>query len=157
MKIYTSRYSNKALAQFATDGNSIMGITVGYPQFKLPYQFTYYRAWGPDRAWKNAPYEEYLALYMQKLDMIGIDSIMAALSKQSEIHGGGDICLVCFEDIRKPGEWCHRCMFAQYLKDHAGVEVEELLDPTPVKGGPKLAQQVLFEDTSVLPQQTLFC
>ncbi len=130
MKIFTSRYSNKALKDF--DG-VIIGASVGYPRFPLPYKLTFRPGLGPDRSFKNAPYEEYLPLYIAKLDRLGVGAIMGDLDRLSQERGDADVVILCYEDIRIEGEWCHRRMLADYITQHTGIEVEELDNPTPPK------------------------
>src|SRR5437870_3080455 len=127
MKVYTSRYSNPALANFE---GAIVGITVGNPRWPLRYKFTWVKELAPSRSFVHAPIEEYTTLYIAKLDMLGIDAIV---KKLEELSGGGDIILLCFEDLRKPGEWCHRTMLADYLQQRAGIVSEELPDPSTPK------------------------
>lgn len=37
-----------------------------------------------------------------------------------------DIVLLCFEDLTKPGEWCHRCVFAEWWQNKTGQKINEL-------------------------------
>lgn len=50
---------------------------------------------------------------------------------------GKDIALCCFE---KPGEFCHRHIVAEWLKEKLGIEVEEF----DVKKEPRYVQGDLF-------------
>jgi len=61
------------------------------------------------------------------------------------------LVLLCWEDIRKPGEWCHRTMFAEWWAEHSGQGVLELESGQTVGGGgpvespvPQLVQGSLF-------------
>jgi len=64
------------------------------------------------------------ALY-GKLDRAGIGEVRRILHEISSRHGDRDVVLLCFEDVRKPGEWCHRQLIADWLNEH-GSEVREL-------------------------------
>lgn len=140
MNIYTSRYGNKALASHP---GAKMGITVGRPRWGLNYEMTWFPKLGPDRSYLNASKDVYEPRYIAKLEAVGIDWIMDELNRRSEINGGADVILLCFEDLRKEGEWCHRRMLAEWIEDKTGIVVEELpeVDPTPK---PSANQMLLF-------------
>ncbi len=41
--------------------------------------------------------------------------------------------LLCFEDLRQPGVWCHRQIVAAWIEEHLGIKVPELPESgTPV-------------------------
>ncbi len=120
MRIYTSRYQNKSLVLWP---GVKVGITHGRPRFTLGYSFHWLKLFAPDLTMLQIKDQvEFSRLYGEKLDRIGIDTIMARLH---QVSNGKDICLLCFEDLRKPGEWCHRQVLALWMGKH-GVEVEEL-------------------------------
>ena len=48
------------------------------------------------------------------------------------IQFGKDIVFCCYEDVRKPGEWCHRLVFAEWWYEKTGVRIEELRDSSPI-------------------------
>jgi hypothetical protein len=41
-------------------------------------------------------------------------------------HGSEGVVLLCFEDLTKPGEWCHRRSFAAWWDEKTGQKVDEL-------------------------------
>jgi hypothetical protein len=41
-------------------------------------------------------------------------------------HDAKGVVLLCFEDLSKPGEWCHRRAFATWWEEQTGEKVEEL-------------------------------
>lgn len=45
---------------------------------------------------------------------------------QSEIDSGKELVLLCFEDIREDGVFCHRRIFADWWRKRTGEIVEEL-------------------------------
>jgi len=49
---------------------------------------------------------EFTSAFFKKLDKIGLERIEARLNAVSQENGGRDLVLLCFEDVRKPGEWC---------------------------------------------------
>ena len=69
---------------------------------------------------------EFTAAYCQKLDRIGVAAISKRFQEISEAHGGRDLVLLCWEDIRKPGEWCHRQVFAEWWLRETGEAIVEL-------------------------------
>lgn len=46
---------------------------------------------------------------------------------------GKPVVLCCYEDVRKPGEWCHRLVFAEWWFKRTGEKIIELQDPSPNK------------------------
>ena len=50
-------------------------------------------------------------------------TLQPAITEQSGDHR---LVLLCFEDLSKPGEWCHRRIFADWWKDITGDHVREL-------------------------------
>jgi len=42
---------------------------------------------------------------------------------------GEDCTLLCFEDLKSPGDYCHRRIVAQWFEDSLGVEVPEWKPP----------------------------
>jgi hypothetical protein len=61
--------------------------------------------------------------------------VLRDLRRISDAHGGQDLVLLRYEDVRKPEEWCHRQVLAEWLLARAGLAVAELVDPAPVSGG----------------------
>ena len=70
--------------------------------------------------------EEFTAAYFEKLDRIGVKAAMERLEEISQTHGGRDLAVLCYEDLRKPGEWCHRKVFAEWWLRESGEVIEEL-------------------------------
>lgn len=130
MKIYTSRYSNKELR---SGMYTPVGITVGSPRFRLGYTLM-------GNIKELAPYgslfkvndrKEFTEKYFAKMDKVGVDKVRAIFDMYKRY--GKDIVLLCYEDVREPGEWCHRLVFAEWWKARTGEEIVELRDPTPCK------------------------
>jgi hypothetical protein len=63
------------------------------------------------------------------------DEVLAPLDPQrtwDELHALAaphEPVLLCFEDLRKPGLWCHRRLVAEWLERALGVEVAEAALP----------------------------
>lgn len=45
---------------------------------------------------------------------------------------GQNPVLLCYEDLSKPGEWCHRRMVAAWLEEHNTCQVPEWVHPVKV-------------------------
>ena len=80
--------------------------------------------------------EEFTERYRAMLDSHGVARIRTELETISQLNGGKDIVLLCFDDVRKG--LCHRTIFAQWWQEKTGEEVKEL------QKGLEAAQNVLF-------------
>ena len=129
--IYTSRFSNPELIS----GNyTVVGMVRGLPRYKRKYKlagnildiapprelFDVY-----DRALFTPP-------YMEHLDKLGLEHISKELERFTAL--GKDVVLCCYEDVRKPDEWCHRLVFAEWWLKNTGQTIPELVDNSPIKG-----------------------
>src|SRR5262245_31563894 len=127
LAVWTSRYSNKALAR---SGLVCVGITRWRPRFKLTYELkmnlTILAPSASMLAQGRAGHissRQFKARYLAQLDSVGVDRIRAALQQlQGKARG---IALLCYEDVRA-GERCHRRYLADWLKSRAGLEIPEL-------------------------------
>ena len=63
--------------------------------------------------------EEYEREYREYLDNINVKAILENL-----IPGKRNIILCCYE---KPGDFCHRHIFADYVFEHFGIKMEEYI------------------------------
>ena len=157
MKLYVSRYGNPELR---SGKYTAVRISLGTPRWDLGYRL--------DGECKDLmpfgllnkfeEYEPFRAEYFKRLDRIGPQKIMREL--ESFLVYGRDVVLLCYEDIRKPEDWCHRTAFAEWAKLRAGLTVPELHDPSTPKGIKAPTAQIspskpLFEPEPLL-QLTLF-
>lgn len=133
MAIWISRYSNKEVP----NGNYYpVGISIGTPKFPLGYQIR-------EQCYSLAPKgymlrmepEEFKKAYYGKLDGIGSDRIISMVERlnQTAQTEGKELVLLCFEDVRVPGDWCHRTVFAEWWAEHTGEIISELPDPSEPK------------------------
>jgi len=132
MRIWTSRYGNQEAIIKSTAVP--VRITVGRPKFRLRYKLAEeIHMFKPAGALFRMNDKEELrkALYA-KLNRAGTRKVRKILHGISNRHGDRDIVLLCFEDVRKPGEWCHRQLIADWLNEH-GMSVRELGDPVPAQ------------------------
>ena len=137
MAIWTSRYSNKELP----NGNYYpVGISIGHPRFRLGYELREQCfSLAPKGYMLNMEIENFKEAYYGKLEGIGTERIISMVNKLDERarSEGKELVLLCFEDVRVEGEWCHRTVFAQWWAEKVGEIIEELPDPTPPKGKAK--------------------
>ena len=137
MAIWTSRYSNKELP----NGNYYpVGISIGHPRFRLGYELREQCfSLAPKGYMLNMDIENFIEAYYGKLEGIGTERIISMVNKLDERarSEGKELVLLCFEDVRVEGEWCHRTVFAQWWAEKVGEIIEELPDPTPPKGKAK--------------------
>jgi hypothetical protein len=137
-RILTARYSNPALAGMAA---AKVRVTLYPPRFRLKYALAdAVKELAPDRAMFGLDDRamfglddraEFERLYRAKLDGLGTGWVVGRLRAISAAQGGADVVLLCFEDVRRPGEWCHRQVFADWLRERTGVAVEEVAEPEP--------------------------
>ena len=97
------------------------------------YQFAaYWESITPTWPRLKMPYDVYRGVYLDRLDQIGVDQLMAerdAIVDQVAymFPGNERISLVslCYEGLRKPGNWCHRTMFGEWWCENTGEDVIE--------------------------------
>ena len=73
--------------------------------------------------------------YFRHMDKTGVNRIAQILRGYEAM--GKPVVLCCYEDVRKPNEWCHRLVFAEWWMSRTGEVIEELPDPSPNKWLPK--------------------
>ena len=128
--IYTSRFPNKELS---SGKYTVVGIVRGLPKFPLKYELAgnIIDIAPPGWLFNVNEREAFSVPYMAHLDHIGVARIEAQLKKYRVM--GKDIVLCCYEDVRKPGEWCHRQVFASWWLKRTGEAIPELKDSSPIK------------------------
>jgi uncharacterized protein (DUF488 family) len=138
MQIFTSRYYNKAVA---TGEYVPVGISQGNARF-LKYSPIYLKALAPSWAMvKMTDKEAYKRAYLKQLDDLGLAKIQRMLELAAD---GKPVVLLCFEDLRKPEEWCHRTMFAEWYEERTGEKIHELTEEADNRKKPKKLQTALF-------------
>lgn len=149
--IYTSRYSNPELR---TGKYTVVGITRGAPKFPLQYELAgnIIEIAPPGYLFNEYDRGRFTPPYFKHMDRTGVQRIMAILSRYEA--AGKDIVLCCYEDVRKPDEWCHRLVFAEWWMSRTGELIEELPDPSPVKGArPKEAAKPVMPAKPPEPEE----
>lgn len=140
--LFTSRYQNKDLAGIECQP---VGVSRGNPRFSTDYRYRSMRELAPSReAFAISDPREFEAAYVAGLEEIGLDAIMGKLERIEREAGGLPLVLLCYEDLSKPDQWCHRRMLAQWIRRVANVEVRELR-PGDLPERPEAPQKRLFD------------
>ena len=137
MNLATSRY--QAADLILRSGRVPVGITYGNPRWPLPYKLAgNFRQLAPSKDMfgmeDRCMFEE---AYRDKLDRLGVAGVTKLLQKVVDATGNDRLCLLCFEDLTKPGLWCHRRLFANWWLEKTGEDVPEL--------EPAVRQERLFQ------------
>jgi len=132
----TSYYGNKGLTN---DDHLLVCISLGKPKFPTSYEIEdEVFILKPKRDMLDLPYGMYVAAYRRQLDGHGIEKIKKVLgSMHKKKARGRPIVLLCFEDIRKENQWCHRRIFAEWWEEQTSRPVEELEPANPPSGQKK--------------------
>lgn len=131
--IWTSRYSNPELK---SGRYYPVGISIGRPKWPLGYDLEdQCFSLAPKGYMLNMSLEQFKPAYFEKLEAIGTERIIERVLRYSEEaeRQGKELVLLCYEDIRDPGQWCHRTVFAEWWAGQTGQIIEELQDPTAPK------------------------
>jgi hypothetical protein len=129
--LYTSYYANAAL--ITESGCSAARISIGNPRWKLPYAVSGgCKLLMPTRDMLSMDREQYQQIYFGMLEAAGVEAISEALHELWLPLRGPGLVLLCFEALKKPDEWCHRRMFADWWQKQTGDAVPELGVPQRV-------------------------
>ena len=153
MAILTSRSGNKELRN---DGYYPVGISIGKPRFKTGYEIREQcYALAPKGYMLKMEYEPYREAYFQKLEEIGTDKIIGIVQRMDERaqEEGKTLVLLCYEDLRKPDQWCHRTLFAEWWQKMTGEVINEL-EEADVK--PQKVETASAPQQSIINQMSLF-
>jgi len=126
----TSRYQNAA--DIVESGALPVGITVGNPRFKLGYKLACIaKEFAPVGIPREVDDEEFERQYRARLESFGVERLRNRLSDIAIAHDRTYLVLLCYEDLTKPGEICHRRMFAEWWREQTGYVTYELGAPVP--------------------------
>ena len=140
MDLFTSRWANRELAHLACRP---VGISRGVPMSPLAYPYKLARWLAPSGATFALEDEgRFRESYRAQLEALGLDAILDRLGRIAEEAGGQPLVLLCYEDLTKPGQWCHRQHLSAFLLGR-GVEIREL-GPGDLPHRPDAPQQALF-------------
>ncbi|MFF3060157.1 hypothetical protein [Streptomyces sp. NPDC057909] len=102
-------------------------ITLSPPRWTLPYAMEYQvREAAPSREYFGWPRPDFEKAYRAQLDNRGLDFFGPRFQEIAVAGRDLRLVLLCFEDLAKPGEWCHRRMFAAWWREQTGAPVREL-------------------------------
>lgn len=125
MKIFTSYFGN--IRKLKQAGVIPIGISLGRNKY-IPCEYLSYLApkrYMLDDKWTD---EEYIKMYREDvLSKVSIDVLRESIRRISE-DWTKDVALLCYE---KPGDFCHRHIFAEWMKEQTGYEIKEFgyIDP----------------------------
>ena len=126
MDLATSRYQAADLIQ--ASGRAAIGITLGYPRFKLRYAvLANLRQLVPTREMRHLTDPRLFdQMYRDRLDDLGVDEARRLLNDCAERANNEHLVVLCFEDLTKPGLRCHRRLLSAWWQENTGEVVPEL-------------------------------
>jgi hypothetical protein len=122
----TSRYQAADLIE--ASGRAAVGITLGYPRWKLRYPVVAnLRQLAPTREMIRVDDARLFdQMYRDRLGDLGIAEARRLLRDCVERANNEHLILACYEDLTKPGLRCHRRLFANWWMERTGEIVPEL-------------------------------
>ncbi len=127
--IYTARYANRTLLD---PRYVIVRISRGTPHWMPPEViWSAIPSLAPEWRLHGLPVGKFEVAYREQMDAVGAPAIVRALELLTDFAGNHDVALCCFEDIRKPGQFCHRRMFADWFAEQTGAVIAELHEEPP--------------------------
>lgn len=112
-RLYTARYANKSLAEHPA---AKVRITLGHPRFPLNYELAgNIPELAPTRTMFGKTDREFTAVYTALLvERGGVEHLHQRFADLAAEADTDDLVLLCFEDLRTPGLFCHRRVFAEW-------------------------------------------
>jgi hypothetical protein len=102
-------------------------ITLGAPRWTLPYALEHQvREAAPSRGYFGTARPEFEAAYRAQLESHGMEFFASRFQEIAVAANDLRLVLLCFEDLTKPAQWCHRRMFAAWWQERTGAKVREL-------------------------------
>lgn len=145
--LYVSRFSNPELR---SGKYTAVRISIGAPKWPLGYEVAGeikdLMPWG---LLNKFSHEEFVPRYRARLDSIGVDRIWDSIKRFEAM--GKPVVLLCYEDVRVPGQTCHRTTFAEWWLEQTGEIIEELPDPST----PKTAKKPEESKPALQPSRSL--
>lgn len=113
--------------QFKPSMGTAIQTSIGNPRWRLPYALDFkITELMPSWAMLKLPYEEYADRYFAQLDEVGINHLRHRFQAIATATAEPRLVLLCFEDLAKPGAWCHRRLFADWWGLSTGETIGEL-------------------------------
>jgi len=145
MKLYTSYYGN--VRKLTEHGVLAIGISVQKPKF---LEIPMIPELAPTYKMMSMPFDEYKVEYIKILDKLDMTKIGALIGKMAQ---GKDVALCCYESLKKPNEWCHRTMLAEYLNEKIqGRKYPEWVNPDDIAKAKAAEEAEIIKNS----QQKLF-
>lgn len=137
MEIYTSYYGN--IRKLGNNSIIPVGISLGIPKWFNGHNLRYL---APTHAiLRLQDNNKYTTAYLKHLESVNIDKLREDISMISRNENWKDVALLCYE---KPGDFCHRRLFAKWLEEKTGYKVKEYgFNDEPVKKE-EVSQGTLF-------------
>lgn len=144
-KIYTSRFSNPELK---TGNYTVCGIVRGMPRFHLGYAVAgnIIQIAPPGYLFNEYDREIFTPKYFDYMNRQRLEVVQVFLNEY--LSRGKDLVLCCYEDVRIPGEWCHRLVFAEWYEKKTGIRIEELTDPSLPKIPKRMKEEIQRDETA---------
>jgi hypothetical protein len=122
--VYTGRWGDH---RSWPPGVTPVRISIGKPRF-LPVAGSYdaindLMPWG---LFKITDRVEFTERFRRRLDAKGVDAIQVEFERLLEAHDQRPLMLLCYEDLLKPGEWCHRRTFSTWWLERTGQAIHDL-------------------------------
>lgn len=120
----TSYYQNKKLD--ATK-HLVVQTSVGEPRFGTMPEWEM-DSMKPPEELLGLPEKEYTKAYVAHLESIGFEAFRNELAelRDEAVKTQREVVLCCFESLKKPGQFCHRRIFAWWYHKQGGIFIEEL-------------------------------
>lgn len=128
--IATGRYFDRKLIERSE--LAPVSVTVGQPKFPLGYELAgHVGMLAPYGLLKIEEIGAFRDAYFERLERYGPAKVKRVLAAIAHSEGRKGVVLLCFEDLTKPDEWCHRRVFAEWWLAETGDQVLELHDLLP--------------------------
>lgn len=142
MNFYTARYGNKHVVGLASEGALPIGISWGKPKYPVGYEFRSCHGLAPRREWFELGREVYTKRYLAKIERLDVEGVLKLIQVTADFDEDATVILLCFEDLRIDGKWCHRRILGDWLTER-GVACREL-EETASRTYEKSKQMELF-------------
>lgn len=144
MEIYTSYFARQGKLREA--GIVPIGIALWPPKF---FQGLHLQYLAPKRYMMKdeVTREQYIQMYYR--DVVGHLNPAQVIADIERMSQGKDAALLCYE---KPGDFCHRRLFADWMLRETGLEIKEW-EPSQKQIEEQVAKQM---QTPVLEEPSLF-
>lgn len=121
----TSRFAGWK-SEYGVPVRTTVGAARGfrYPHENIPQlaPFTVFR----NRQYTTVP--QMIAAYTARLDGLR-DEIITSCNALARQYHGERLVFLCFDDVQKPGEYCHRTWCAAWFRERFDMVLPELTDP----------------------------